>query len=348
MNRLVVSAAIGALLFTTGCGSAASLSGGTSSSPVAAGEPGVNTYLCSGSTDDMLLQWRDASGDLSGTYEDAQLSGQAPSQQVSADNGELSGTLDGTAITLSVGFSQPLYGTLSGSQLTLNVPESNGTIQASTCNQSSLSEWNKAVAALNGQVGSDNQAANQAAASQASASASAQQESSAQGDASTLQQDTGGLSGDLNAVAGDVKSTDGDLASERSDAANGNGDNCTNASSTVYNDAASTVYNDVLSTAYNDGGHLAEDITTVRKDITTVQGDQSALSNAGLPRTQGSGSAISAAQSAISSAISTVNRYIDHLNGDLDAAYQIADSVGTGACAGDGPGQPPQGLDHLN
>jgi hypothetical protein len=346
MNRLTVSAAICALLFLTGCGSAASLSRGTSS-PVAASEPGVSTYLCSGSTNDMLLQWRDSSGDLSGTYENAQLSGQAPSQQVSANNGELSGTLDGSAITLTVGFSQPLYGSLSNGQLALNVPQSDGTIQAGTCNQSSLSDWNKAVAALNSQADSNNQAANRAAAAQASASASASQEASAQDDVNTLTHDTN-LSGDLGQLGSDVQATDRDLGTTRSDAANGNGDQCINASTTVYNDAATTVYNDVLTTVYNDAGTLANDIATLRKDIGTVQSDQAALSNAGLPGTPGAGAAVSAAQSAISSAIATANADINHANGDLSTAYAVADSVGTGACVGDGPGNPPSGVNHLS
>ena len=170
MNRLTVSAAICALLFLTGCGSAASLSRGTSS-PVAASEPGVSTYLCSGSTNDMLLQWRDSSGDLSGTYENAQLSGQAPSQQVSANNGELSGTLDGSAITLTVGFSQPLYGSLSNGQLALNVPQSDGTIQAGTCTQATISQWNNTIASLNGTASSDNNTALQQQAQASSAAA---------------------------------------------------------------------------------------------------------------------------------------------------------------------------------
>ena len=74
----------------------------------------MDSYLCSGTTSDELLQWRDSGGDLSGTYQYADLSGQAPSEQVSSSSGNLTGTLDGTAITMSIGLSQDLYGTLSG------------------------------------------------------------------------------------------------------------------------------------------------------------------------------------------------------------------------------------------
>ena len=98
---------------------------------------------------------------------------------------------------------------------------------------------------------------------------------------------------------------------------------------------------------YNDVGRVADGISTLRKDIGTVQADQSSLANAGLAGTPGIGAGISAAQSTIASAISTVNGDIDHANGDLSAAYAVANSVGTGDCKGDGPGQPPSGVDHL-
>jgi hypothetical protein len=307
----------------------------------------MTMFICQGTANDTLLQWQDSNGYLSGSYQYSSISGQAPQEQVSTNAGDLSGNLNGNAISVSIGLQQPLYGTLDGSQLTLNVPQSDGSFQAGTCNSGSLSDWNSAVSALDSQVNSDNNTALQQQAQASTAAANQQQEQSAQGDVSTLTQDAN-LSSDVSSVTGDVQTTDGDLATTRSDAAQGNGDNCTNASSTVYNDAASTVYNDVLSTLSNDVGTVAIDISKVRSDISTVQNDQAALTNSGLPATSGAGSAISAAQAAIASAISTVNADIDHANGDLDTAYQIADSVGTGACAGDGPGSPPAGVSHLN
>ena len=39
--------------------------------------------MCQASTNDILLQWRSSGGDLSGTYQHVQLSGQAPAEQVS-------------------------------------------------------------------------------------------------------------------------------------------------------------------------------------------------------------------------------------------------------------------------
>lgn len=165
-------------------------------------------------------------------------------------------------------------------------------------------------------------------------------------DTSALQQDAG-MSQDVNRIAADVQTTDHDLAATRSDAANGNGDQCINASTTVYNDAATTVLNDVVTTVLNDVGTVASDITQVRKDITAVQSDAAALANSGGQPTSDPSPVISSAQAAVASAISTVNPEIDHANGDLAAAYQGADSVGTGSCQGDGPGSPPSGVGYL-
>jgi hypothetical protein len=166
-----------------------------------------------------------------------------------------------------------------------------------------------------------------------------------QNDLGTLNQDVSGMYGDVSKIAGDVSQTDNDLSQTRTDAANGNGDECLNASTTVYNDAATTVYNDVLTTAYNDAGTVGTDIAAIRKQISTIQADQAALQDLG--QSPGGADAISSAQAAISSAISTVNPEITHLNSDLSAAYVVADSVGTGSCAGDGPGSAPEGLSPL-
>lgn len=155
------------------------------------------------------------------------------------------------------------------------------------------------------------------------------------------------LSSDVTNVANDVRATDQDLAATRSDAANGNGDQCINASTTVYNDAATTVFNDVRTTLYNDTLTAATDISNLRKEIGTVQGNQAALRDSGLPATPGAATEIATAQAAIASAISAINTDIDHANGDLVTAYQVADSVGTGGCAGRGPGTAPAGASLL-
>jgi len=232
-----------------------------------------------------------------------------------------------------------------------NAPQvSENTTLNETCSVTEVDTDNGAVTPTvinepDGQQNTQQQEQQQAQAS--AAAANQQQEQNAQVDVATLTQDAN-FSSDVGQVGSAVTQTDSDLGQTRSDAANGNGDECINASTTVYNDAATTVYNDVLTTAYNDVNTVASDIATVRGDITTIQSDQAALQSSGLPETPGAAAAVSAAKSAIASAISTINGDIQHENDDLDTAYQIADSVGTGACAGDGPGSPPAGLSPIS
>jgi hypothetical protein len=174
--------------------------------PPAAAEPGVNTYLCQGTTNDTLLQWQDSGGYLSGTFQQVTLSGSPPDEQASSSQGSVTGTLNGTAITLQIGDLQPAYGTLSGGQLTINIPQQDGTIRAATCNQASIDDWNSAVSALDNRAANDNGQAQQASASASAASASAAQESSSKDDLNTLKTDS--LSGDVSQLAGDVTGTD--------------------------------------------------------------------------------------------------------------------------------------------
>ncbi len=187
----------------------------------------------------------------------------------------------------------------------------------------------------------------QAAQARASASARASDASSAQDDLSTLQADLKAFT-NAQQVRDDVTATDGDVKAERQDAANGNGDQCINASTTVYNDAATTVYNDVLTTALNDVDGEQSGIQQLRKEVSAVQNDEATLRSDGLPLLSGMDDAISQGQSKAAQAVSTTNKAIDQLNADLTTAYQVANSTGTGDCANDGPGSTPNGLSHIS
>src|SRR5262249_10778163 len=112
-------------------GVAALVAGGSTAAAVASSsqEPGVSTYTCSYSSEDLLRQWKDQDGYLSGTYQDARLTGTAPQEQVTSGSGQLSGSISGSGITLNIGFSTSVYGTVNSSSVTLNVPQQDGTIQ---------------------------------------------------------------------------------------------------------------------------------------------------------------------------------------------------------------------------
>lgn len=296
-------------------GASAAVATGYANTP---GEPGIATYMCSGRSSDMLLQWRDSSGDLSGTYENAGLSGQAPTETVSSGSGGLSGTVAGTAITLSVGLSQPLYGTCSGSQLTLNVPQQDGTIQAGTCTQATISQWNNTIASLNGTASSDNNTAlqQQAQASSAAAQQQAQQQHDQQvsqaqqslsGDVSTLASDAGTLNGDKS-LGGDITTMKNDYQTGQNDWDTEQSDSCSNFSSdsTTVDSDATTVDSD-LTTLHSDIQTLQSgDIQSVQTDLSNVQFDLSTLSGLGATPDTNASPAIAAGNQALKSAANAI------------------------------------------
>jgi hypothetical protein len=297
----------------------------------------VTTYLCSGSTNDTLLQWRDSTGGLSGTYEFAQLSGQAPSEQVNSNSGELSGTLNGTAITLSIGLSQPLYGTLSNGQLTLNVPQSDGTIQAGTCNQSSLSDWNKAVASLSSQASGDNNAANQQAAQQQHDQQVNQAQQSLAGDVSSLEGDSTTLTND-NSLADAVNQMKSDYGKEQSEWQTVQSVSCQNMSydaGTVGYDAGTVNYD--LGTLNYDVTSLQDGaIQTVRNDLSKVSNDISTIQNLGATPGTDSSSAVAAGNKALTSAANAIfwaDGQGKTINGEAQALATTAQSYASSHCA---------------
>ena len=306
MIRLV--AALGIVLLAAGCGGIIPV-GHSSATHSGGAEPGVDSYLCSGITSGELLQWRDSGGDLSGTYQYADLSGQAPSEQVSPSSGNLTGTLDGTAITMSIGLSQDLYGTLSGGQLTLNVPQQNGTIQAVTCSQASIDDWNKAVGALTSQAGSDNQQASQAQAQASHDQAVSNAQSSLSRDVTSLQGDASSLEND-NTLAGDVTTMKQDYQSEQNDWQTEQNDAGTCG---VSGDAggisgdASAIGGDQSALQADIGSLQSNGMASVKTDISAISSDVSALRNLGATPSANPSGAIAAGNKALTDAQNAIN-----------------------------------------
>jgi hypothetical protein len=333
-------------LLLTACASSGqqhlvSSSGGpsaSSGSPSAGAEPGVTSFVCQGTINDTLLQWQDSGGDLSGTYEYSALSGQPPQETVSSNSGNLTGTISGTAITLSIGFSQPLYGTLDGSQLTLNVPQQDGSFQAGTCTQGSLSDWNNAVSLLHSQAGTAN---NQAAQAQAQASQDqsvSQAQQSLASDVSALQNDASTLNNDTS-LAGDIKSMQSDYQAEQKDYQTEQSDSCDSMggdADTVGGDA-DAVGGD-LDTLNGDITDLqAGGIQSVKNDLSAIQNDLSTLQSLGsTPGTDSSG-AVAAGNHALKNAASVISWAQGHgktINGEAQQLATTAQNYASSHCGG--------------
>jgi hypothetical protein len=148
-----------------------------------------------GRTGGVLLQWTNANGGvISGTYQQASVTGTAPAEQVSTASGDLAGQVNGAGITVDLGSSGDMYGRLADTSLTLNVPQTDGTIQPVACKQAGIGAWNSAVTALNRRTNSDN----------ATASAQQQQQQNAQ----QVSTDQSQLSSDVSQLAQDASALD--------------------------------------------------------------------------------------------------------------------------------------------
>jgi predicted nucleic acid-binding Zn-ribbon protein len=294
----------------------------------------MTTFICSGGSSAELLQWQDNNGYLSGSYEYSSISGQAPQEQVSSNSGGLSGTLNGNAISLTIGLQQPLYGTLDGSQLTLNVPQSDGSFQAGTCNSGSLSDWNSAVQALDSQVTSDNSTALQQQAQASSAAAQqehVQQVSNAQqslsNDVSTLQSDSSSLNSNTQ-LASDINQMKTDYQTEQNDwqTAQTQG-SCSDGSlgsdvATVSSDSA-TVDSD-LASLQSDVTSIQDSLSGIQTDISNVNSDLSTLQNLGATPGIDASGALAAGQKAISNANAAIQWANGQGNGIDGQAHQLA------------------------
>lgn len=288
----------------------------TPAAAIPAAEPGVTSYLCAFSDGDMLLQWNSANGDLSGTYQDAAISGTAPQEQVNTSQGDLSGTTSGSGgITVNIG-TATWYGAINGSAVTLNVPQNDGSIQPVTCNQASVSGWNSAVAQLSGEVTTDNNTAQQVQASQSAAAAQAQQVSNAQqslaSDVSALQSDTStlntdtSLAGDVNQMKQDYQTEQNDYQTEQTDYQEGG---CTQEggdAGTVGADAG-TVGADLGSLQADVSSLQVGDIQSVQTDLSNVKADLSTLQGLGVTPAVSSATAIADGNQALTNAANAIS-----------------------------------------
>ena len=201
-------------------------SASASTPPLVGTAAGANIFLCRQSADQTLIQWQYSNGNLAGTYDEAKLSGQAPAEKVNSTTGNITGTMDGSDVTLNTTApittpnttapsvstaptantgSSSIKGTVTASQLTLNMPQSDGTYQSTSCDQAAVSDWNSLIDSLNSQAQQDNVQASQTAAqaSQSSSQTPSPADPAQAGQAQqTLVNAVAALRGDASALAG--------------------------------------------------------------------------------------------------------------------------------------------------
>lgn len=273
------------------------------------------------------------------------------------------GVENGSSLTLTIsffGFSSSYTGTLNGNTLTLDLPQSNGSIQATEFTAASLDQYNQAVAALQQQIANQTQQYNNAQATatavQSTATAQQQEQQAVQdanqqlaNDLSALHQDSSTLasfseSGTLQGYATDWQQMQNDYATEQQQAQQGCGAN--NSNQNQVSADANQVDADKNQISADDNQFNADktqynlDNSAVQTDIQNVQNDlmqlQQAVANnpSGTPAAAYSASdvqnaisqgkaAISTAQGTWGSAQSSVSQY----DQEASALQKQADAI---------------------
>lgn len=128
-----------------------------------------------------MISWtRAADGTISGTLQDAEASDLGAADPVKSSSASVTGNIVDSSVTIRVGgdvggiFGATFTGTLRGKALDLNVPQSDGQVQTITLAESSVADYNQAVARIRDLSNADRSAASAAASTAASASAAAE------------------------------------------------------------------------------------------------------------------------------------------------------------------------------
>lgn len=106
-----------------------------------------------------FVQWTITHGAISGTMQDDNVTGTAPSEQLSTTTYAVTGILTGSQVILRLEGASQVYGTFTHDVLKLNFLNQDGTLTAATFNPASPTDFNNVVQMLHSKVNSDNQAA---------------------------------------------------------------------------------------------------------------------------------------------------------------------------------------------
>jgi len=307
--------------------------------------------------------------------DDDEVTGTAPSEQVSSNDYTVTGTLTGEQIILSLAGGPQVYGTFSNNVLTLNLPNNNGTLLAATFNPATPTDFNQAVQRLYAKVQNDNQAAvrqqqiqqqiqkeegviNQAATT-ASSDVNSLNNTNFTNELNQLQNDANQVQRDLDQIEKDQKQVENDMA-QNSGAA------CGDLDGLMGGDLDGLMGGDLHGLLAGDENQLQSQINnvrglepTARTDVATYQAAQAKLPNyqpqntgffSGGPVQVGDvSSAESHAQTSIAAAISQGNAIIGQANSYRTQAIQIdQETTSTLPSCGETPPSPPSPVGGLS
>src|ERR1700728_3490011 len=146
-------------------------------------------YLAKGSGFVIFIQWNDDNGSLRGSAQVLTTTGEAPNLTNGSQTVSVTGSLEGSTITLSFNDGAPTFGTLSNGSFTVNFPQSDGSLSPVTFASATASQYNTALAKLNNEITKENRTAE-------NAEELAQEQQKINEDASSVSSDIAALSQD--------------------------------------------------------------------------------------------------------------------------------------------------------
>jgi hypothetical protein len=156
-------------------------------------------------------------------------------------------------------------------------------------------------------------------------------------DVRKLSTDAGSLAGDADAIHSGVQQAGTDLGTEKSDVAAGSAGDCITGDSAA---SDALIVNSDSGTVATAAGSLTSSINSVRAEVSHVGDDVATLQRLGGKPAGNAHTAVSSAQSDIASAVSRANTDIGTVNGYLQQAYTLANSLIASSCPGPSLGSP--------
>ena len=223
----------------------------------------AHTWVAGSESDAVLLQLTENGKLVSGTIDATEL--QSPSAtRAQPEHAAFTGTLDGTALTLTFaegfGFATSLAGTLGGSTLSLQIPQSDGSMTPIDLHPGTVSDYNQDVAALQGTASSNAQAATAAAEQSAAAAATQAAEQKIDSAGSQVASDMSNINQALSSPP-DFSSFDNAINQAK------------NGLATAQQDVARAANESDQSTACGDADSAQGDADSVQGDADSLQGD---------------------------------------------------------------------------
>lgn len=344
---------------TVGSNDATGAPGGSTSTTLQGLPPDDAEYLSTGGTFVDFIQWNDNGGTLSGTAQEVSTQGAVPELETVTDSFGLSGSLNGTVVSMSYDHGIQVFGTVVSGAFTVLFPQPGGTMGLVTFQATTPAQYSAAVATLSQDVDQENQSATGAQALQQATQTVNGQAAKVQSDISGLSQDESAttsaqqpIAGTLEGQANEVTTTQRAEQQVAVESGSSNQSNTCGEAAVLAGDA-SIVAGDAQDVAGEAAAveatlsavsGMRAAISELNSDYSQLQKDESAVPGylpANAPSQSAVSKALSDASTAVQAAVSATNWDIDQANAGVSTAYQyVAQGYQAARTCGSAPSAP--------